>query len=106
MSDNLQNNIPSFDEYIFSRGEKEKWQYTSNEIKMLVFDWRLNFAFLPIIFGMFFIWSYVISFTVFSFCQILRFYGITVPQLVQIILFRLSGKKARANYKYENRRYS
>ena len=42
MSDNLQNNIPSFDEYIFSRGEKEKWQYTSNEIKMLVFDWNIR----------------------------------------------------------------
>lgn len=92
--------------YLNSVGEdREKWQATALEPKFWIFEWHLLLAFAPIIFFMFNLYAWLTAFSILILCQILRIRGLTLPMLFRSIHFRLVGKRARAVYGYEKRKY-
>lgn len=90
-----------FTDYLAMIGEREKWQMTSIEVKIFSFDWRLCFAFVPVIFFMFSPTAYLVSLSIVAFCQFLKYRGMSLPTLIRTIEYRIQGRKALANYRYE-----
>lgn len=89
----------------YQYGDREKWQHTAMEVKFFAFDWRLIFAFFPVVIAMFSIYSYIISLMIILFCQALRIRGLELSTLVRLLHFKIIGKRARSAYKYEQRSY-
>lgn len=94
-----------YNDYLNAIGDREKWQMTSMELKLFSFDWRLIFAFVPVIFAMTSIYSYIFALTLILFCQFLKFRGVSLPTLLRSIEFRIVGRRARGKYKYETIKY-